>query len=203
MGRMVPDPVWAEGKPAIRQWARDLRRGLEIASISRRICERLASTTEFRGASHILLFAAMPDEVDVLSLVGKPDAVFYLPRCAPGRRLVVHRYVPGRTVLRSGPFGISEPDPDRECAVDPGVIDLVVVPALAVDRSGVRLGYGGGYYDRFLAGLEPTVATVAVVPDDLLVDHLPSEPWDIDVKLICTERRFLPKINGGDAEGMV
>jgi len=205
MSRSVPDTVWAGGKHSIRRWARDLRRQQDLPSLSRQIREVLSLTAPFSGSAHVMLFAAMPDEVDVLPLtdlaeVGKS---FYLPRCAPGRRLAVHRYVPGRTRMRSGPFGISEPDPDVEPEVDPALVDLVVVPALAVDRSGVRLGYGGGYYDRFLARLAPSVATVAVVPDVLLVDRLPREPWDIPVKSICSERRFLPIIHGGDAEPMV
>lgn len=205
MSRSVPDGIRAGGKPAIRTWAQAVRREQDLPTISRQICESLSRTPMFSRSTNVMLFAAMSDEVNVLPLIDLAESgkSFYLPRCAPGRRLALHRYVPGVTVMRSGPFGISEPDPEWESEVDPGVVDLVVVPALALDRTGVRLGYGGGYYDRFLAGLARSVATVAVVPDALVVEKLPREPWDIRVKSICSERRFLPIIHGGDAEPMV
>lgn len=180
-----------------------VRRALDLPAISAAIGERLRGTPLFSRARHILLYAPLADEVDVLGLARGEGARFYLPRCAPGRRLAVHPVVPGATPMRSGPFGIVEPDPDQVPEETPDVLDLVIVPALAVDLRGVRLGYGGGYYDRFLARLGEHVETVAVVPEMLVAERLPFDPWDVLVKSVCTEHRFLPIFNGGSVTDMV
>ena len=86
-------------------------------------------------------------------------------------------YRPGSLV--EGPFGLREPaGPSRapEAIADAGV---VLVPALAVDRRGVRLGRGGGFYDRSLGLCRPGTRLVAVVRDDEVVDELPGEPHDV------------------------
>lgn len=92
--------------------------------------------------------------------------------------------------LRAGPFGLLEPD---GALLGPGAIveaALVLVPALAVDAAGVRLGRGGGYYDRSLP-LAGDVPLVAVVRDDELVDELPAEPHDVRMTGVLTPGRGL------------
>lgn len=91
--------------------------------------------------------------------------------------------------LVPGRFGLSEP------AVDLGVDEIrtaeaVLCPALAVDRSGVRLGRGGGSYDRALARVAPGVPLIAVVYDDELVDALPADPHDRPVTHVLTPARL-------------
>jgi 5-formyltetrahydrofolate cyclo-ligase len=88
--------------------------------------------------------------------------------------------------LGPGRFGIPEPLGHRLGATAIGTADVVVVPALAVARNGVRLGRGGGYYDRALRHVRPGAALVAVVFDDELVDELPAEPHDLLVTAVVT-----------------
>jgi len=87
------------------------------------------------------------------------------------------RYTPGD--LAEAPFGLREPRPPRLPAETVTTADVVLVPALAVDRDGARLGRGAGYYDRTLALARPDTLLVAVVRDEELVDHLPSEAHDV------------------------
>jgi len=96
------------------------------------------------------------------------------------------RYRPGELV--DAPFGLSEPA--QPWLPASAVVDAaaVVVPALAVDRQGVRLGRGAGFYDRTLLLADPGAALVAVVRDDELVDQLPSEPHDVPVTHALTPR---------------
>lgn len=88
--------------------------------------------------------------------------------------------------LAPGRFGLQEPVGPRLAACALAAADVVVVPALAVDRSGVRLGRGKGYYDRALAHARQDAVLVAVVFDDEFVDRLPAEPHDRPVGAVVT-----------------
>ena len=88
--------------------------------------------------------------------------------------------------LAPGRFGLLEPAGPRLGPTAVGTADVVVLPALAVSRTGVRLGRGGGYYDRALRHARPGAALVAVVFDDELLDDLPAEPHDRPVTAVVT-----------------
>ncbi|ULN40666.2 5-formyltetrahydrofolate cyclo-ligase [Mycolicibacterium crocinum] len=98
-------------------------------------------------------------------------------------------YVPGGLV--SARFGLLEPAEPWLPASALGEADLVLVPALAVDRRGVRLGRGGGFYDRSLPICRPATKLVAVVRDAELVDELPSEPHDVRMTHVLTPKHGL------------
>ncbi|MDG4665861.1 5-formyltetrahydrofolate cyclo-ligase [Mycobacterium sp. 236(2023)] len=99
------------------------------------------------------------------------------------------RYTPGH--LDAAPFGLREPPPPRLPAETVTTADVVLVPALAVDRDGARLGRGAGYYDRTLALARPGALLVAVVRDEELVDHLPSEAHDVRMTHALTPEQGL------------
>ena len=94
------------------------------------------------------------------------------------------RYAPGTLVAAR--FGLREPPPPWLPADEVRRASVILVPALAVDRSGVRLGRGGGFYDRSLALCGPQTRLVAVVRDDEVLDELPSEPHDIRMTHVLT-----------------
>lgn len=90
--------------------------------------------------------------------------------------------------MQSGKFGILEPKP--YCAkIEPSEISFAIVPALACDQKGYRLGYGGGYYDRYLA--KTNIICAALCYDAFLYPTLPVEPWDCRLQYIVTEKRVL------------
>jgi 5-formyltetrahydrofolate cyclo-ligase len=111
-----------------------------------------------------------------------------LPRIIPeeDHRMVFHLYDPSRLILH--PFGMAEPAPDLPVII-PEEIQLALVPGLAFDRHGWRLGYGGGYFDRFLKGFKGVSA--GVVFHALLLDEVPHTRMDIPMDWILTEREFL------------
>ncbi|MFC5994288.1 5-formyltetrahydrofolate cyclo-ligase [Pseudonocardia hispaniensis] len=86
--------------------------------------------------------------------------------------------------LTEGPLGLREPTTDRQGVTAITKARLVLVPALAVDRRGVRLGRGGGYYDRTLPLARADVVVAAMLHDDELVDELPTEPHDVRVSAV-------------------
>jgi 5-formyltetrahydrofolate cyclo-ligase len=157
---------------------------------SGRLAEKLWTEPRFLNARRIFWYVSMPEEVDTRSLVR---------RClAEGRSVCVARVVPGAGVIEArelkawdgsfltGPFGILEPDPAATRAVAPSEIDCVIVPGLAFDREGYRLGRGKGYYDRFLAGLGPRAARIALAFDRQITDRVPREPHDQKVDLVLS-----------------
>lgn len=107
-----------------------------------------------------------------------------LPRMTPGRGMEVRLYRP-EIPLVSAAFGILEPGEDCPL-LEPGELDLVLVPALCYDRQGCRLGFGGGYYDRWLthySGLR-----VGLCRERVLQEHLPTEAHDLGVHRVITEQ---------------
>ena len=181
---LTPAPMT---KPEWRTWAQARRRELDRDHLSAVLRQRLVALPEFAAAQTVLVYVATPEELDFLPLTTLAPKRFALPRCAPKRRLAVHAYP---CPLIVSPFGLREPAA-TEPELAPEELDLVLVPALAATPQGDRLGYGGGYYDRFLPRLRPNTPTLLVLPDAHLVETLPLDPWDIPVKIIVTETRIL------------
>ncbi len=174
-GGWYPSPV---DKPALRRRALSLWRSLDREALSFQVLKALLPWLKGMGFQDILLYHPLPHELDLLALPQRYPARYYLPKVA-GEGLTVHPWGP----LAPGPFGLLEPTTP---AVDPGVLDLVLVPGLAFDREGYRLGHGKGFYDRFLASVG--TERVGVVPEALLLPHLPRDPWDVPVNYLATEQ---------------
>ncbi len=170
-----PPPV---DKPTLRRHCLRIWRTLEREALAQQLVEVLLPWLAAGGFQEILLYHPLPHELDLLALRERYPARYYLPKVA-GEELSVHPFGP----LAPGPYGLLEPTTPP---VDPGVLELVVVPGLAFDREGYRLGHGKGYYDRFLAGVRAT--TLGVVPEALLLAALPRDPWDVPVAHLATER---------------
>ena len=141
-------------------------------------------------ADTLLLFygvGAEPDTGHLLLELWRQGKRVLLPKCLPGRAMEA-RLVRSGDDLRPGAFGIPEPL-DACPTVDRGEIDLILVPALCYDLSCRRLGQGGGYYDRYLAGYGGR--TVGLCREGLLQRELPVEDHDRAVDLVLTEKRRL------------
>lgn len=123
----------------------------------------------------------MPSEVDLMDLM-RDSKRFLFPLTHDDRTLTWHA-TEALTELRPGRMGIQEPDPDRSPAIDPAEVDVVLVPGLGFTMDGWRLGHGGGYYDRFLAGLGTSTETLAACFSCQLVAHdeMPVEAHDIRI----------------------
>lgn len=156
------------------------------------VAERLVALPEWAGAKTVLLYAAMPDEVATLPLIRRAleeDKRVALPACDMSRHAIVAREVrePERDLL-PGAYGIYEPE--FGCpAVPVDEIDLVLVPGRAFDAAGRRVGRGGGYYDRLLAGFRGR--TVALAFDCQVFREVPADAHDIAVGAVVTESRTI------------
>ncbi|NEX13149.1 MAG: 5-formyltetrahydrofolate cyclo-ligase [Prosthecochloris sp.] len=189
----------ADSKEIIRREFRDFRAAMnsdEWRSASCLIAENVAEIKEFREARTVMLYLSMNErrEVDsapLISLCSSAGDIAMVVPLTRGDRLCMVPFNKGDEVV-DGRFGQPEPVPDKNCAdVMP---DVVVLPVVAVDREGRRLGYGKGYYDRFIAGLRLQGArpfTIALAFSFQLVVHLPEDPWDEKIDCVATEKEVL------------
>ena len=157
------------------------------------ICELAAQLKEFRGGSCIGLFAPLASEPDIHPLIEEAWAEgkqVLLPRmwkdiAAP--HLQWHAVTEWGQVVEPGPFGLREPDPELCPRVEPARLDCVFVPGLAFDGTGMRLGRGGGFYDRFLAEAPARMARFGLMFGGQRVAKLPGEAHDQALPAIVTE----------------
>ena len=167
-----------DSKSDLRKKAKDLRKNLNIEIISKIICAKIKNLPDYKCAQNVMIFYPMKYEIDLRNLLND-NKNFYLPK-TEGENIAVCPY---STDLKKSNFGVMEPN---TIPIDPNILDLIFVPALMADRKGYRLGYGGGYYDRFLAKY-PNIKTIIPIPQEFYLDELPTENFDINADIIITE----------------
>ncbi|MCC7540289.1 MAG: 5-formyltetrahydrofolate cyclo-ligase [Deltaproteobacteria bacterium] len=185
----------ARVKGEIRRRMRQIRGALPErawADKSREVCARALELDPIRSATTVAAYVPIKREVDpagVLAAVRARGGRLALPRVvADDGRLAFH-WIPEGTTLEAGPLGTSEPPIDAPtCETD--AIDLVLVPALAVDPRGERIGYGRGYYDRSLAALGRAVRVVLAF-DFQVIPEVPVTEGDEPVAFVVTDRRVI------------
>lgn len=161
--------------------------------------ERLFNSPPLSHCRTLLLYAAFGAEMATAGMFRAAAArgirVAY-PRLEVAQRAIVPVVADDLGDLNPGAFGILEPTKGE--VLRPADLDIIIVPALALTESGKRLGYGGGYYDRFLARAGNAVP-IGVTYDAFVVADLPDEPHDQRVRWIVTERRArqVERVGGG------
>lgn len=183
----MPVPL-PDQKQQLRQQSHQLRRSLDEKTrlqASQSICTLLDAWTVFQQSETILTYMPIKGEVDLTPLLERhPQKRWVLPRILPeeGHRMLFHPYDPQRLVRH--PFGMAEPAADLP-VIAPQEIELCLAPGLAFDRHGWRLGYGGGYFDRFLK--EFLGVSVGVLYQALLQDTIPHGYHDMPMHWLVTE----------------
>ena len=162
----------------------------ERTALSRRICERIEAHPAFAAAQTALFYMPVRGEVDVLPLLrlalrqGKACA---LPRCLPENRLEFYLIRFLDVDLEPGRWGIAEPKLVPENLCRPDGSSVIIVPGVAYGRPGGRVGYGAGYYDRFLRSLGCHPTTIAPAYGFQLYETIPQSSQDQPVDCIVTE----------------
>ena len=154
-------------------------------SAAQEVCARILDRADVKGAlaakQPFAVYLASPQEIDLAPLIERLWAAD-CPVLVPAWRNGVYALEPysQKTTLISGQMGILEPDPKGSVPNDSGSVPKVwIVPGLAFTRTGARLGYGGGWYDRLLAAADPSAVLLGVAYPFQMVEDLPSEPHDI------------------------
>ena len=172
----------------------------ERAEKSRAICANILQMPEYAKAKTVFIYKFVKGEVQLKALEEANEALpeeerktFLYPLCIEDRQMLAIE--PGSADMGSdawkkGAFGIPEPVLEMGRVIPPKDIDLVVSPCSSFDESGMRLGMGGGYYDRYLP--KCTKADVMLVAYECQgCEAVPAEPWDVPVPCIVTEARVL------------
>ncbi len=189
----------------MKQKKRELRREIikirdrftraEITDKSARIAENLYSLPAYRTANAVMFFISFGSEVDTGPMVKetiKRGKLALAPKAVPETKELIPSAIfdPERDLV-PGAYNIPEPSTETLRPRDPQIIDLLIVPGVGFDLEGGRLGYGGGYYDRFFERLRPGVPLVALAFEMQIIPEVPLAQWDRHVDIIVTEKRII------------
>ena len=159
-------------KTDLRIKAKSIRKTLDIEQLSNNAILKIKQNILYKNAKNILIYHPLRYEINLLDLT-KDDKNFFLPKVC-GNELLVCPYCEN---LVKSDFGVCEPCTNP---INSEIIELAIVPALMIDNEGYRLGYGGGFYDRFLSANQH-IKTIAPIAKELFVEKLPHEDFDIKI----------------------
>mgnify|MGYP006288469687 FL=1 len=165
-------------------------------SKSNKITTNLLSLDILKNPKNILLYISYRSEVDTEQLINKllkKSKNVFAPYCIKDeKRMEIVQINDPTKDLKKGAYGIKEPKNSlRKKDNEINQLDIVIVPAVAFSKSGYRIGYGGGYYDRFLSRLSSKTISIGINYDELIFESVPKEDHDLAVDIIVTDKKIL------------
>lgn len=174
-------------KKSLRQRYRATFKTLENSALLQHYhsqsCRLLGESIRSHRPQRVGLYMAMKDEPNIDDLAQElcQEMQVYLPRVLDAEQMHFYRYRGHKGGLQTDNiYSIREPEAKAEDLIHPTDLDLIVIPALAYDQHGYRLGRGAGYYDRYLA--QTSAITYGISLPLLSIEHLPIQPWDVPVQ---------------------
>lgn len=162
----------------------------ERQRLSTEICRRITSAPWFDSAKNLLMYMPFRQEVDIRPLMDtawEEGKTVFLPKSEPKTKAMNVYQVEGVHTLTSGAYGILEPVADERHAGKIADLDIVFVPGVVFDRCGHRIGYGGGYFDRFLPKIGLDTLSVGVAFSLQVVDKIPHDVYDQQLHGLVTD----------------
>jgi 5-formyltetrahydrofolate cyclo-ligase len=185
-------------KKELRKKVQELRDSIDLEQreiLSAHVAENLWTVPEFMSADTVLFFISFRSEVDTMPMIvralreGKTVCV---PCTDAGNKaMVASRIADIDSDLEVGNYEILEPREECLRPLPPESMDVILMPGVAFDLTGGRLGYGGGYYDRFLEKCSPGCMLIAVAFEIQIVEHVPCADHDASIHKIVTETRVI------------
>ena len=182
-------------KVNLRNLAKDNLTNLDMekkAEIEKEIIQNLINSELWKQATTVGITVSAGFEWDTEALIKegwKEGKTVVVPKCVPDVRRLDFYKLDHFEQLEASYFNLREPNPSETVKVDKQEIDLLVVPGLVFDERGYRVGFGGGYYDRFLTDYPNR--TVSLLYSGQLVAEVPKESFDIPVEYLITENGFV------------
>ena len=183
-----------EAKTKIRNEYKQKRLSIPLEQknkMDEEICKRFLSLSSYRYSDTVLLYSPLKGEIntDIIlnDALSKGKKVAF-PRCIENNEMVYH-YITSKEQLTSGKYGISEPLEDLPLYDNEIGHSICILPAICYDKRGYRLGYGKGYYDRFLSNFKGV--KVGLIYNDFIIDEIPSGKFDLPSDIVITEKRVI------------
>jgi 5-formyltetrahydrofolate cyclo-ligase len=164
----------------------------EVKAKSEVICGSLISSQLFGEAKIISLYSPIKKEVrteDIFNAAKNKGKIVGYPVSDPKNLVITYFKVDDMSELTEGKYGIMEPLPDKKRMIKTSDIDLIIIPGVAFDERGFRIGYGGGYFDRLLGRGDIKATKTALAFDSQVISKIPEELHDMRVDFIFTESR--------------
>lgn len=181
-----------EDKKVLRSHFKKLRRDmtdLQRANADKAVFNNFVCLEEFQNCKKLLIYISSSIEVDTSAIIReafKREIEVYCPRCVKGTNEMIFYKINAKSDIERGAYDILEPK--KYCAAVQGLEGaLCVVPALSIDKSGVRLGFGMGYYDRFLGNNK--ILSAGLCYENCLSNQLPVREFDVKVDILVTDGR--------------
>lgn len=163
----------------------------ELEFKSKSICDYLFNSDDYRNSSVIMAYIDFRNEVQTESLIKKAlsdgKKVVIPISVVDTKQLILSELIDYDEELESGAYGILEPKEEFVRETDAKLVDLVLIPGVAFDKKGYRIGYGAGYYDRFLERVRPEIPKLALGFDLQMVEHAYPDAHDFPVDSVITE----------------
>ncbi|WIV13471.1 5-formyltetrahydrofolate cyclo-ligase [Proteiniborus sp. MB09-C3] len=167
----------------------------ELIEKSTAISKLLFSTDKYKSSNYIMCYIDFRNEVkteEIIKTSLKEGKNIIIPiSVVETRQLILSQLLDYDKELEAGTYGILEPKKEFIREVNPELIDLVLMPGVAFDRRGYRIGYGGGYYDRFLTRIHKSVPKIALAFELQMVPHVREGRYDVPVDYIITENEII------------
>lgn len=158
------------------------------------IFEQLIQLSLFRESEHIFIYLSFRSEADTWKILDyaleKGKSIYAPITLMDEKKLLCCKLDHPEEQLEKDGYGIFSPRFEEDKIVPAQVMDLILVPGLAFDFEKHRMGYGGGYYDRFVTTLSPSATTLALAFEEQLYEEIPLDPYDMKADHILTDRRF-------------
>ena len=177
-------------KKELRRYIREQKRHFtsqQLGEMSLCIMSSLLSHSQIQKADYVLMYHSLPDEVDTHSALDQLLAMgkkVFLPKVVSDTEMTIHEYTGADSLQPSEPYGILEPT-TPELSIINCQLSIAIVPGMAFDRQGHRLGRGKGYYDRFLSRI-PNIYKIGVCFPFQMLESIPSESTDVVMDEVIT-----------------
>lgn len=173
-------------KETLRAWAKEQRKNKKFIPIQKKLIGKLMNTEIYQKSTNIMIFYPLKYEINLLSLLEDKTKNFIFP-AIQNNEIVPYKNNDNFSI---GKYNIKEPI--NSTVQKLSEIDLVIIPALCVDIKGFRIGYGKGYYDKFITKLEKTrTSLISIIYDDFIVENINPSPIDQKIDMVITEKRTI------------